>query len=252
MHRDTQIGLVMAIVLIGFAAALCTPRESREESSALALPNAVELDARIARSQVRVYTDAVHPDEKSSPHAAVTPAASPETATITPNASSPAEELPRTADAAPVVDSLAVAFPQAVAPPANPMSETEAGVTAQLSGGIVRVEDGPGLTPSPSFSAAEPPEQIANTRPSTHVVAPGDTLSGLALRYLGSVARFPEIYEANRDVLRSPDDLKLGMVLRIPSEVAAPTEPAIDPWLPVFDDATSEATLANQPADGTR
>ena len=50
----------------------------------------------------------------------------------------------------------------------------------------------------------------------THVVRPGDTLSGIALRYFGSVTRYPDIFEANRDQLTTPHDLQLNMRLRIP------------------------------------
>ncbi|MBT4865424.1 MAG: LysM peptidoglycan-binding domain-containing protein, partial [Planctomycetaceae bacterium] len=53
-----------------------------------------------------------------------------------------------------------------------------------------------------------------------HRVQKGDTLSELAQRYLGSSARFGEIYKANRDQLRSPNDLRLGLALRIPQKVA--------------------------------
>ena len=39
----------------------------------------------------------------------------------------------------------------------------------------------------------------------THVVVDGDTLTGLAARYLGSSDRFREIFDANRNVLAKPD-----------------------------------------------
>lgn len=47
-------------------------------------------------------------------------------------------------------------------------------------------------------------------------VQAGDTLWGLALHFLGSSRRYREIFEANRNLLRDPDDLRPGMVLRIP------------------------------------
>ena len=50
----------------------------------------------------------------------------------------------------------------------------------------------------------------------THKIVDGDTLSRLAQRYLGSADRYQQIYEANRDVLRSPDLLPIGKVLRLP------------------------------------
>jgi LysM repeat protein len=50
----------------------------------------------------------------------------------------------------------------------------------------------------------------------THVVADGETLSSIAGKYLGSQARYQEIFQANRDQLTSPNDLKIGMKLTIP------------------------------------
>lgn len=54
----------------------------------------------------------------------------------------------------------------------------------------------------------------------THRIADGDTLSGLAERYLGSSQRFAEIFDANRDHLASPDLLPIGVELRIPARPA--------------------------------
>jgi nucleoid-associated protein YgaU len=68
-------------------------------------------------------------------------------------------------------------------------------------------------TPGKTVSSSSP-SRNENTR--THRVTGGDTLTGLAARYLGSSARYKEIYEANRDVLQAPNDLRAGMVLRIP------------------------------------
>jgi nucleoid-associated protein YgaU len=53
--------------------------------------------------------------------------------------------------------------------------------------------------------------------PRVHKIADGDTLRGLAERYLGSAARFLEIYEANRGLLSSPEILPIGAALRIPA-----------------------------------
>jgi nucleoid-associated protein YgaU len=51
---------------------------------------------------------------------------------------------------------------------------------------------------------------------SVHKIVDGDTLSTLALQYLGSGERAREIYEANRDLLTSPEALPIGLELRIP------------------------------------
>jgi len=49
-----------------------------------------------------------------------------------------------------------------------------------------------------------------------HVVQPGDTLTRIAERYLGSKAYVRDIYQANRDRMRSIDDLPEGATLVIP------------------------------------
>ncbi len=59
----------------------------------------------------------------------------------------------------------------------------------------------------------------AATRPDeslrTHKIVDGDTLHTLAERYLGSADRYMEIYEANREVLPSPEILPIGVELEI-------------------------------------
>lgn len=68
---------------------------------------------------------------------------------------------------------------------------------------------------APVASAA--PSAPAAAGESTHVVAAGDTLWGLAERYLGNGTRSGEIVAANPDKLKSRDAmLTIGMKLRIP------------------------------------
>ncbi len=52
--------------------------------------------------------------------------------------------------------------------------------------------------------------------PRTHVVKEGESLWKIAKQELGSGARWKEIYEANRDVLSTPDAVHSGLKLRIP------------------------------------
>ena len=56
-----------------------------------------------------------------------------------------------------------------------------------------------------------------------HKVADGDTLQILAQRYLDSADRAAEIFEANRNVLETPDALPIGIELRIPLPAAPAT-----------------------------
>ncbi len=55
-----------------------------------------------------------------------------------------------------------------------------------------------------------------STKGRTHTVVDGETLSSIAGKYLGSQARYQEVFQANRDQLKSANDLKIGMKLNIP------------------------------------
>ena len=49
-----------------------------------------------------------------------------------------------------------------------------------------------------------------------HIVRSGDTLSGIALKYLGDANRYQEIFERNKDTMKSIGNLMIGQVLVIP------------------------------------
>jgi nucleoid-associated protein YgaU len=50
----------------------------------------------------------------------------------------------------------------------------------------------------------------------TYTVKPGDTLSKIAKQLLGDANAYMEIFNANRDQLTNPDQIKPGQVLKIP------------------------------------
>lgn len=52
--------------------------------------------------------------------------------------------------------------------------------------------------------------------PEYHLVAPGDTLSGISGKYYGRTSMWKEIYLANQDILTSPTALKVGQKLKVP------------------------------------
>ena len=49
-----------------------------------------------------------------------------------------------------------------------------------------------------------------------HEVAKGESLWKIAERYYGDGSLYPKIFEANRDVLKDPDKIRVGQRLRIP------------------------------------
>jgi nucleoid-associated protein YgaU len=74
--------------------------------------------------------------------------------------------------------------------------KVRAGATAGAKGGA---------TPSPVATA-----------PQTYTVQPGDTLSGIAKRFLGDANAYMDIFNANKDKLKDPNKIQPGQVLKIP------------------------------------
>ena len=57
----------------------------------------------------------------------------------------------------------------------------------------------------------------------TYVVKEGDSLSKIAHQVYGNGRKWHRIYEANRDILKTPNSLKAGMTLKIPRGRAGAT-----------------------------
>ncbi|MBN1818729.1 MAG: LysM peptidoglycan-binding domain-containing protein [Sedimentisphaerales bacterium] len=81
--------------------------------------------------------------------------------------------------------------------------------------------------------------------PRTHLVQPGETLSGIAMKYYGSSEKWKTIIDANRDKLSSPDQLRLGMRLTIPDQASGDVSPST--ILPsAVSDAVSQAARVHR------
>lgn len=63
-------------------------------------------------------------------------------------------------------------------------------------------------------SAPGPATELGRAR--THIVQKGDTLQSLALHYYGTRSAWDKIFQANRNLLPSKDQLKIGQQLVIP------------------------------------
>ena len=69
--------------------------------------------------------------------------------------------------------------------------------------GVAQVDD------QLSVASAEPESQY-------YRVASGDTLSKIAKQHYGDTSKYPVIFEANQPMLKDPDKIYPGQVLRIP------------------------------------
>jgi len=58
-----------------------------------------------------------------------------------------------------------------------------------------------------------------------HTVVKGDTLWAISKKYYGNGSRYPEIFEANKPMLKHPDKIYVGQVLRVPAD--APNDNAV-------------------------
>ncbi len=144
-------------------------------------------------------------------------------------------------------------FRNPLAKPSNPtvvsdtpnvtvINKTPAAPADQLT-----VADQGSATPSVSLEPAQP--QFIN-----HTVKRGETLSDIAKKYLGDPKRFQEIFKANEDDMRNPNDLRIGMVLKIPAPAGTtvsepvttpdPVEntPEVTPTTPTTEPAPAEFT----------
>lgn len=78
------------------------------------------------------------------------------------------------------------------------------------------------LFKTPAVTSPAPPRTSAPSRPTaptgrTHTVAPKDTLYGISVKYYGNGRQVEAIYQANRDQMRSKEDVRPGMTLRLPA-----------------------------------
>lgn len=72
-------------------------------------------------------------------------------------------------------------------------------------------------TPSPATPGASAPASPATPQGKVYVVQKNDTLIGIARRFYGDAAAYRKVYEANKDILASPNaTLYVGQRLRLP------------------------------------
>jgi hypothetical protein len=217
MQRDMKVGMAVGVALIGIVGALFFRREpeSKDKETPPPLQNTEGLDRRIGEKGKAPYIDGVEefPDRAA-------PVSAPQNASSKPASKSSGADAPRfltseeEASNRNTLSRKMVPAPDPIQPVPTKKEETVAADAVpahnrdwEPAGPAVKKGTGPSR-PAPGGTTA------GSGR--THVIQAGDTLSGLAARYLGSSGRYREIYEANRNVLRSPDDLRDGVTIVIP------------------------------------
>ena len=222
MHRDKKLGLALGVLLVGIVAAMFFRLDTSKRDFFPHLKSSRELDDRIAERRFTTYPGDFDGDDDDDEDNAKPP-----TKLVEP----PLWEMPafladddaKSGEKAP--EDWLAKTPAAPDPIVADVHDLDMFDSGSFHG-----------TPVPQHNQAwmvsdtkvrNPPSagQWQGTR--THRIRSGDTLSGLAAYYLGSSARYNEIYNLNRDVLRSPHDLKIGVELKIPTGVrpAAPEKP---------------------------
>lgn len=199
MEQDTRIGLAMGILLIGVVGALFFRNEQTPDRTVPELADTESLDAQIAERPIAPYLSRKEPTERvvdstpTSPKAWTVPEflKKDKAATAPATMASAPDPIPRT-EASPAVPKKEVA----VVPVPQPADQPSV------------------VSPPVVETPAKSPE--AEEALSEYRVRQGDTLSDISERFLGSSARYMEIYELNRERLKTPHDLRVGRRILVP------------------------------------
>jgi nucleoid-associated protein YgaU len=115
-------------------------------------------------------------------------------------------------------DFMAAQFTSDVGPAGNRSNSDTISHARTISAGL-----------SAAFAPLSPAPISAADKPRSHIVVDGDSLAKLAGRYLDDPHRAAEIFDLNRQVLRSPELLPIGAELAIPPRSAVVTGAEISP-----------------------
>ncbi len=234
MHRDKKIGFALGILLLGIVAAFFFRNEPDPFAELPPLDDPESLDAQIAEKPIAPYTEPA--DGQTAPH--VSPAqknpwelpeiyrANPappigsEGLAVLPGAPAPinlAEPIPIPEEKSPRTIEVGNPFGGG---PSKPTPHRDVPLRGNEAWTSVPSATAPTLPPQPNvLKTSQPAADLPVAKPTMYTIQQGDTLSLLAEKHLGSSRRFMEIYEANRDKLKNPDDIKMGLLIRIPPRV---------------------------------
>ncbi len=204
---DRKVGFAMGILLIGVVAALFFRNEPLAITDTPAVAREQLIDSRLRDRNVEVYVD-----ETESPRTPDAEVWNNSEFLADYRQQDPGVALP-IAPLSPVptgtVDNKPVKEPRRrldIRPPAIEKPVRSPLEVPKETAGVARMDDLPDVR-EPSVSDKQFEE---------YTIRYGDTLSGIAEKKLGSPGRYTEIYNANKDRMASPDQLRVGAAIRIP------------------------------------
>jgi len=212
MQRDKKVGLALAILLCSIVGAFFI-RDEAPKANAPELKNPNRLDSQIAQGEKQPYSE---PESRRTSASRSERSRSPweipdylnpdadrsESSKNKRNISrDPADQRIWTPEAP---GTVVLTPPTDDESPAVPIPDhNKEWAVRQKNGDVIALKN-------------VDPNQQGTGSSRSHVVVAGETLSSIAGKYLGTQARYLDIFQANRDQLKSPDDLKVGMKLNIP------------------------------------
>lgn len=216
MPREQKIVATLLILAVGLGSAFCLRKRNPDQPPLPGLPGERRINERVAELRTRPLLPGIDLREATPPRNDAEEALSRELAGL----------LPRNArqqgsgSAPPPIGTIREqgsegSVPMPLDPPPgsekNPFSQWENQQTGSRPSArpITRPESRPALP----------------REPEVHIVQPGETLTGISLQHFGTVSRYLDIFEANRDLLPSPNHLRPNMRLKLP-EKSTPVEDA--------------------------
>ncbi len=197
MPREQKLGITLLIMAIGFAGAFCFRRPSTEQAALPGLLGERRINQRVAELRTRPLLPGIDLRESASP------------------ALHPDEILTREL-AGLLPSELTYRNKQAAPPPIGTILEKEKSVPRVPAPADAPPGEHTPVAPEHYVPATQSIPRPVQSEMHYHVVQPGETLTAIALQYYGSVSRYLDLYEANKDQLSSPNQLRPNMKLRIP------------------------------------
>ncbi|GAB5443848.1 MAG: hypothetical protein Fues2KO_41970 [Fuerstiella sp.] len=226
MHPDRKIGIAMGILLVGVVGALFFRNEPLDQQMTSGMRREQELNERLRDRDVAVYfedgqtagseVDEVERQLQQLLESDLYPDDPvPEPTGIEQAAAQPTESGPP-----PISHDGVLIDPSGRMRPALPETGRVASATDNRSNQPADSSTIVAASPPKGSQTASGPDaddfSAAPPEFDEYTVQFGDTLSEIAERFLGSQTRYRDIYEANRDRMASPDQLKVGKAIRIP------------------------------------